>query len=126
MNGVYQCRMCQDSGRLAGPRDVAIACPHCARGAEYAQQLDRSETGARPRSIVGRPPRPVPQPRATGGALAPAEIAFALKSLLYVGVVAVVFFLYRADRGESDLQEAESNAPGADRAAEYSTWEPEQ
>jgi hypothetical protein len=119
--------MCQDSGRLASEGEV-IACPHCARDAEYARQLRLSGTGTRPGSTAGRLPRPTPRPQATEGrTLAPTEIAVVLKMLLYAGVAAAVFFLYRTDRGGHDPPQAsESDAPGADTTTGYSTWEPEQ
>lgn len=127
MNGVYQCPMCQDSGRLASEGE-AIPCPHCARGAEYARQFHPSATDIRRTSTAGRSPIPTSRPQATkGGILAPTEIAVVLKTLLYAGVAAAVFCLYRMDRGEHDLQQvSESDVPRADTTTGYSTWEPEQ
>jgi hypothetical protein len=125
MNGIYQCQMCQDSGRISGTRGEAIACQNCIQGAEYARQLNRSTTSARPGLPRDRLPRLAAKTRGSD-ALSPTEIAFLLKTLLYGGVATAVFLLCRADRGERGVpQVSESDASEADRAAEYSTWEPE-
>ncbi len=140
MNGVFECRTCYDSGRLADRRGNIVACPYCRRGAEYARQLavsppDAGHDGVKSQPSIldrllprRRPGRTSPAPAAANGqGWTPAQAAFVLKAVLYASVAAAAFALYHftqssAEDGERDVLKPE--APEAGVPAEYSLWEP--